>query len=48
MISAIPTLSYETDADGANIFTSDQWRAYTGVTAEEAPGTGFIPSLSSR
>ena len=42
MISAIPTLTYETDADGANIFTSDQWRAYTGITAEESAGTGFI------
>src|SRR5262249_4304449 len=27
---------------GANIFTSDQWRAYTGMTAEETAGTGFI------
>jgi PAS domain S-box-containing protein len=42
MISAIPPLSYETDADGANIFTSDRWRAYTGMTAEESAGTGFI------
>ncbi|HKQ77080.1 MAG TPA: PAS domain S-box protein [Blastocatellia bacterium] len=42
MISAIPNLTYETDADGANIFTSDQWRAYTGMTAEESAGEGFI------
>src|SRR5262245_34402312 len=42
MISAIPNLLYETDADGVNIFTSDQWRAYTGITAEESAGTGFI------
>src|SRR5215468_2775958 len=42
MISAVPNLLYETDADGANIFTSDQWRAYTGMTAEESAGTGFI------
>src|SRR5215510_11338363 len=42
MISAFPNLSYETDADGVNIFTSDQWRAYTGMTAEESAGTGFI------
>src|SRR5262249_5375532 len=42
MISAFPNLSYETDRDGANIFTSDQWRAYTGITAEESVGTGFI------
>ncbi len=42
MISAIPNLSYETDADGANIFASDQWLAYTGMTAEESARTGFI------
>ena len=42
MISAIPNLSYETDADGANIFTSDQWRAYTGMTEEESAVAGFI------
>jgi PAS domain S-box-containing protein len=42
MISAIPNLTYETDADGANIFTSDQWRAYTGMTAGESAGAGFI------
>ncbi|MGH9769471.1 MAG: PAS domain S-box protein [Blastocatellia bacterium] len=42
MISAIPNLSYETDSDGANIFTSDQWRAYTGMTAEESAGMSFI------
>src|SRR5262245_61137342 len=42
MVSAFPNLSYETDADGANIFTSDQWRAYTGMTAEESAGTGYI------
>jgi PAS domain S-box-containing protein len=42
MISAIPNLTYETNADGANIFTSDQWREYTGVTAEESSGAGFI------
>src|SRR5262245_27205941 len=42
MISAIPNLLYETDADGVNIFTSAQWRAYTGMTAEESAGTRFI------
>src|SRR5262245_5686198 len=47
MISAIPTLTYETDADGANIFTSDQWRAYTGMTVEESAGTGFIRAYHS-
>jgi PAS domain S-box-containing protein len=41
MISAVPSLSYETDADGNNTFASDQWCAYTGMTAEETAGSGF-------
>ena len=42
MISAVPSLTFEADADGNNIFVSDQWFAYTGMTAEETAGSGFI------
>ena len=42
MISAVPSLIFETDKDGNNIFVSDQWLAYTGMTAEETAGSGFI------
>jgi PAS domain S-box-containing protein len=42
MISAVPTPTYETDQDGNNIFVSDQWLAYAGMTAEESAGAGFI------
>ena len=42
MISAVPSLIFETDADGNNIFVSDQWLAYTGMTAEETARSGFI------
>ena len=42
MVSAIPSLAYETDPDGNNVFVSDQWRAYTGMTAEETAGSGYI------
>src|SRR5262249_4026008 len=33
---------FEADTDGNNIFVSDQWLAYTGMTAEETAGRGFI------
>ena len=45
MVSAIPSPTYEADPDGNNIFTSDQWLAYTGMTAEETAGTGFIQAF---
>jgi len=42
MISAVPSLIFEADTDGNNIFISNQWLAYTGMTAEESAGLGFI------
>jgi PAS domain S-box-containing protein len=42
MVSAVPSLIFEADTDGNNIFVSDQWLAYTGMTAEETAGSGFI------
>jgi len=42
MISAVPSLIFEADAGGNNIFISDQWLAYTGMTAKETAGSGFI------
>jgi PAS domain S-box-containing protein len=42
MVSAIPSLTYEGDPDGNNVFVSDQWLAYTGMTAEETAGSGYI------
>ncbi|MGE0129976.1 MAG: PAS domain S-box protein [Blastocatellales bacterium] len=42
MISAVPSLTFEADKDGNNIFISDQWLTYTGMTAEETAGAGFI------
>ena len=42
MISAVPSLTFEADADGNNNFVSDQWFAYTGMTAKETAGGGFI------
>ena len=45
MISAVPSLTFEADVDGNNIFVSDQWLAYTGMTAEETAGRGFIRAI---
>src|SRR5262245_3519756 len=45
MISAVPNLTFEADADGANTFASDQWCAYTGMTAEETSGIGFARAI---
>ena len=42
MISAVPSLIFEADSDGNNIFVSDQWLAYTGMTAGETARSGFI------
>jgi PAS domain S-box-containing protein len=42
MISAVPSLTFEADVDGNNIFVSDQWFAYTGMTADETAGDGYL------
>src|SRR5262245_50604800 len=45
MVSAVPNLTFESDAEGANTFASDQWCAYTGLTAEETAGVGFARAI---
>jgi PAS domain S-box-containing protein len=45
MVSAFPGFSFETDIDGNNVFSSDQWSAYTGMTAEETAGAGFAGAI---
>jgi PAS domain S-box-containing protein len=42
IISAVPSLTFEADVDGNNIFVSDQWFAYTGMTADETAGDGYL------
>jgi PAS domain S-box-containing protein len=42
MISAVPSLTFEADVEGNNTFASDQWLAYTGMTAKETAGSGFV------
>src|SRR5262249_36875767 len=45
MISAVPSLTFESDTTGGNTFASDQWCAYTGMTAEETAGRGFASAF---
>ncbi len=45
MVSAAPNLTFETDTGGGNTFVSDQWCAYTGMTAEETAGIGFARAI---
>lgn len=42
MVSALPSLTYEGDSEGNNTFVSEQWCAYTGMTAAETAGRGFV------
>src|SRR5262245_58706821 len=45
MVSAVPNLTFEADTGGVNTFVSDQWCAYTGMTAEETAGIGFARAI---
>ena len=45
LTQAIPSLIWETDAEGANTFMSDAWCAYTGMTAAESSGFGWAAAL---
>ena len=45
LTQAIPSLIWETDAEGGNTFMSDAWCAYTGMTAAESAGSGWAAAL---
>jgi PAS domain S-box-containing protein len=45
MVSAIPSPTYEGESEGNNTFVSDQWCTYTGMTAVESAGRGFIATF---
>src|SRR5690606_26552661 len=40
-----PVVIFQTDAEGRCIFVNDQWRRYTGLTAEQAMGDGWAKGL---
>jgi PAS domain S-box-containing protein len=45
LTQAIPSLIWETDAEGLNTFMSDAWCAYTGMTAAESTGSNWAKAL---
>lgn len=45
MIQAIPSLTFEGDMEGFNTFVSDAWCAYTGMSAEQARGLGWLDAV---
>ena len=45
LTDAVPSMTFEGDAQGNNTFSSDQWCRYTGMTAEETAGTGWAKAV---
>ncbi|MEN6586956.1 MAG: PAS domain-containing protein [Sulfuricella sp.] len=45
MVQAVPSLTFEGDAEGLNTFVSDSWCAYTGMSVEESTGWGWTAAL---
>ncbi|MGJ7512310.1 PAS domain-containing protein [Variovorax sp. GT1P44] len=45
MLSAIPTLVWRTTAEGAAEFFSQRWLEYTGMSFEEAQGSGWTAAF---
>jgi PAS domain S-box-containing protein len=56
IIQTVPSLTFEGDAQGNNIFASDRWCEYTGMTAEQSAGMGWtlavhpddLPAVTAR
>ncbi|BCB26760.1 hypothetical protein SKTS_16460 [Sulfurimicrobium lacus] len=45
MVQAVPSLTFEGNAEGLNTFVSDSWCAYTGMSVEESSGWGWTAAL---
>ncbi|MFY9658675.1 MAG: PAS domain S-box protein [Methylocystis sp.] len=45
LTQAIPSLLWETDAEGSNTFMSEAWCSYTGMTAAESAGAGWAAAM---
>lgn len=41
LLETVPSMTFEGDAQGGNIFASEQWCAYTGMTAQQTAGFGW-------
>ena len=45
LTQAIPSMTFESDPEGGNTFSSETWCAYTGMTAEESAGAGWAKAV---
>jgi len=45
LAEAIPQMVWVSAADGGNVYTNDQWVAYTGLSREESLGEGWTRAL---
>lgn len=45
MVQAVPSLTFEGDAEGLSTFVSESWCAYTGMSEEETRGWGWAKAL---
>jgi PAS domain S-box-containing protein len=45
LLDAVPSMTFEGDAEGGNTFASEQWCAYTGMTAEQTAGFGWAQAV---
>lgn len=41
LLGAVPSMTFEGDAEGGNTFASQQWCEYTGLTPEQTAGFGW-------
>lgn len=45
LTQAVPSMTFERDAEGGNTFSSERWSAYSGMTAEESAGAGWTKAV---
>ncbi len=45
LLDAVPSMTFEGDAEGGNTFASEQWCAYTGMTPEQTAGFGWTRAI---
>lgn len=45
LTQAVPGMIFESDPQGGNIFSSERWCAYSGMTAAESIGAGWIKAV---
>ncbi len=45
LLQAAPSMTFEGDTDSGNMFASEQWCAYTGLTPEQTAGLGWTQAV---